>query len=121
MSSSNRLAILVGGGPAPGINSVISAAAIEAINEGFEVLGVQDGFKYLMREDRTRVRPLTIADVSRIHLDGGSILGTARDNPTKSEKAMRSVVDTLVSLGVSHLVTIGGDDTALSSSFVAER
>ncbi len=121
MSSSNRLAILVGGGPAPGINSVISAAAIEAINEGFEVLGVQDGFKYLMREDRTRVRPLTIADVSRIHLDGGSILGTARDNPTKSEKAMRSVVDTLVSLGVNHLVTIGGDDTALSSSFVAER
>jgi 6-phosphofructokinase 1 len=119
MSAKKVLAILVGGGPAPGINAVISAAAIEAINEGFEVLGVQDGFKWLMREDTTKVRPLTIEDVSRIHLDGGSILGTARDNPTKSEQAIHAVIKTLRSLGVTHLVTIGGDDTALSSSYVA--
>jgi len=119
MSAKKVLAILVGGGPAPGINAVISAAAIEAINEGFEVLGVQDGFKWLMREDTTKVRPLTIEDVSRIHLDGGSILGTARDNPTKSEQAIHAVIKTLCSLGVTHLVTIGGDDTALSSSYVA--
>lgn len=112
---------MVGGGPAPGINAVISAAVIEAINEGFEVFGVQDGFKWLIREDTSKVHPLRIEDVSRIHLDGGSVLGTARDNPTKSEKAIRSVVETLRSLGVNHLVTIGGDDTALSSSFVAER
>jgi 6-phosphofructokinase 1 len=111
----------VGGGPAPGINAVISAAAIEAINEGFQVLGVQDGFKWLIREDSSHVRPLLIEDVSRIHLQGGSVLGTARDNPTKSEKATRAVIDTLRRLGVTHLVTIGGDDTALSSSFVAER
>src|SRR5215467_1709211 len=115
------LAILVGGGPAPGINAVISAAAIEANNEGFQVLGIQDGFKWLMRGDTSRVRRLGIEDVSRIHLEGGSVLGTARDNPTKSEEAMRRVVDTLSSLGVSHLVTIGGDDTALSSSFVANK
>ncbi|HEX8723006.1 MAG TPA: diphosphate--fructose-6-phosphate 1-phosphotransferase [Pyrinomonadaceae bacterium] len=121
MSDKKVLAILVGGGPAPGINAVISAAAIEAINEGFEVLGVQDGFKWLMREDASHVRPLRIDDVSRIHLSGGSVLGTARDNPTKSEKATRAVIETLRSLGVTHLVTIGGDDTALSSSFVAER
>lgn len=121
MSSPGKLAILVGGGPAPGINAVISAATIEAINEGFEVLGVQDGFKWLMREDTSHVRPLKVEDVSRIHLDGGSVLGTARDNPTKSEKGIRAVVDTLLSLSVTHLVTIGGDDTALSSSFVEER
>ena len=51
MSDKKVLAIIVGGGPAPGINAVISAAAIEAINNGFEVIGVQDGFKWLMRED----------------------------------------------------------------------
>jgi 6-phosphofructokinase len=119
MSEKKVLAILVGGGPAPGINAVISAAAIEAINEGFEVLGVQDGFKWLMREDTSKVRPLRIEDVSRIHLDGGSMLGTARDNPTKSEQAITAVIKTLRSLGVNHLVTIGGDDTALSSSYVA--
>jgi 6-phosphofructokinase 1 len=121
MANNNVLAILVGGGPAPGINAVISAAAIEAINEGFQVLGVQDGFKWLIREDSSHVRPLRIEDVSRIHLQGGSVLGTARDNPTKSEKATRAVIETLRGLGVNHLVTIGGDDTALSSSFVAER
>lgn len=121
MTQKNTLAILVGGGPAPGINAVISSATIEAINEGFEVFGIQDGFKYLIREDTSRVRRLRIEDVSRIHLDGGSVLGTARDNPTKSEKAIHSVVHTLRSLAVTHLVTIGGDDTALSSRFVAER
>lgn len=121
MSSPGTLAILVGGGPAPGINSTISSAAIEAINEGFEVLGIQDGFKWLIRGDTSKARRLKIDDVSRIHLDGGSVLGTARDNPTKSEKAIQSVLETLRSLHVTHLVTIGGDDTALSSSFVAER
>src|SRR5215213_6147423 len=121
MSDKKVLAIIVGGGPAPGINAVISAAAIEAINEGFDVIGVQDGFKWLIREDATHTRRLRIEDVSRIHLQGGSVLGTARDNPTKSEKATRAVIETLRGLGVTHLVTIGGDDTALSSSFVAER
>jgi ATP-dependent phosphofructokinase / diphosphate-dependent phosphofructokinase len=119
--SAEKLAILVGGGPAPGINSVISAATIKAINEGFEVVGIQDGFKWLVRRDISRVRPLGIDDVSRIHLRGGSILGTARENPTKSEESMTAVVETLKSLGVTHLVTIGGDDTALSSSTVAAR
>src|SRR3569832_1035720 len=109
------LAILVGGGPAPGINAVISAAAIEAINEGFTVVGVQEGFKHLIREDASKIRPLVIADVSRIHLSGGSVLGTARDNPTKSDKAINSVIKTLSSVGITHLATIGGDDTALSS------
>ena len=85
------------------------------------MLGINEGFKWLMRGDASHVRRLTIDDVSRVHLDGGSILGTARDNPTKSEKDIHSVVDTLRVLNVSHLVTIGGDDTALSASFVSER
>jgi 6-phosphofructokinase len=119
--SSRTLAILVGGGPAPGINSVISAAAIEANNSGFQVLGVPEGFRHLMRGDVGRVRRLQIADVSRIHLSGGSVLGTARANPTKDETAMAAVVSTLSNLGVTHLITIGGDDTALSSSHVARR
>jgi 6-phosphofructokinase 1 len=121
MGSSKRLAVLVGGGPAPGINAVISAATIEAINEGFEVFGVQDGFKFLIRREASRVKRLGIEDVSRIHLEGGSVLGTARDNPTKSDESMRAVIETLQGLGITHLVTIGGDDTALSSRYVGER
>ncbi|HEY6329293.1 MAG TPA: diphosphate--fructose-6-phosphate 1-phosphotransferase [Blastocatellia bacterium] len=121
MAVSNVLGIIVGGGPAPGINAVISAATIEAINEGFEVIGIQDGFKWLMRRDLTKNRRLRIEDVSRIHLQGGSVLGTARDNPTRSDKDITAVIGTLKQLGVTHLVTIGGDDTALSSSYVAEK
>lgn len=119
MALLGKLAVLVGGGPAPGINSVISSATIKAIDSGFEVIGIQDGFKWLVRRDTTHFRQLGIDDVSRIHLRGGSILGTARENPTKSEEAMRAVIETLESLCVTHMVTIGGDDTALSSSSVA--
>jgi len=121
MGSPKRLAILVGGGPAPGINAVISAATIQAINQGFEVIGVRDGFKWLVRRDPTALRPLAIDDVSRVHLLGGSILGTSRENPTKSAEATRAVIDTLREAGVTHLVTIGGDDTALSSRYISEQ
>jgi 6-phosphofructokinase 1 len=121
MGSSKRLAILVGGGPAPGINAVISAATIQALNHGFEVMGVRDGFKRLVRRDRTALLPLTIDDVSRVHLMGGSILGTSRENPTKSTEATRAVIETLLEAGITHLVTIGGDDTALSSRYISER
>src|SRR5581483_7330020 len=121
MSVSGKLAILVGGGPAPGINSVISAATIKARNEGFEVVGIQDGFKHLVKRDPACARALAIGDVSRLHWIGGSVLGTARENPTKSEESMTAVVETLKGLGVTHLVTIGGDDTALSSATVAAR
>lgn len=120
-NAARKLAILVGGGPAPGINAVISAAAIEANNEGFEVVGIVDGFKDLMRGDTSRVRQLRIPDVSRIHLQGGSVLGTARHNPTTSPEAVKKVVETFRGLGVTHLVTIGGDDTALSSSYIAHN
>src|SRR2546422_1258014 len=120
MGSSKTLATLVGGGPAPGINSVISAAAIEAINSGFRVVGVPEGFRHLMRGDIARVRELTIDNVSRIHLSGGSVLGTGRDNPAKSEDAMAAVISSLDELGVTHLTTIGGDDTALSSNPLAQ-
>jgi ATP-dependent phosphofructokinase / diphosphate-dependent phosphofructokinase len=113
------LAILVGGGPAPGINAVIAATAIEAINEGFSVVGVQDGFKWLVARDASKIRPLEIIDVSRIYLQGGSYLGTSRENPTRSPERLDAAVKTLVGAGVTHLVTIGGDDTALSSSAVA--
>jgi 6-phosphofructokinase len=108
-----KLGILVGGGPASGINGVIHAATIEAISNGLEVIGIYEGFKHLM-EGKLVGTPLTITDVSRIHLDGGSILRTSRANPTKSQDALHSCVCALVEAGISALVGIGGDDTAFS-------
>jgi len=115
MGTSQRLAILVGGGPAPGINSVIASATIRAILEGVEVLGVRDGFEWLMKGDLSHVVALTLEDAARIHWRGGSDIGIARANPTKDPKLLESVVASLLQLGVSRLITIGGDDTAYSA------
>jgi len=115
-----RLGILVGGGPAPGINSAISATTIEAVNAGLEVVGLYDGFEHLMEGRANAVRPLTIADVSRIHFQGGSILRTSRMNPTRDPEALRRTVRGLQELAITCLVTIGGDDTAFAAFEVAK-
>lgn len=115
MDHHNNLAILVGGGPAPGINSVIGAATIRARLEGIEVVGVRDGFEWLMQGDIDHVMPLSIEAVSRIHFRGGSYLGIARANPTTDPRLLENTITSLLRLNVSQLVTIGGDDTAFSA------
>jgi 6-phosphofructokinase 1 len=118
-SDSKRVAILVGGGPAPGINGTIGAVTLEASNRGHEVVGIYDGFAHLMagRTDRTKI--LKHDDVSRIHFQGGSILATSRANPTKDPAHLKNVIAALTSLGVRYLVTVGGDDTMYAASQVA--
>jgi ATP-dependent phosphofructokinase / diphosphate-dependent phosphofructokinase len=119
MPDSQRVAILCGGGPAPGINSVIGAATIRALVGGVDVLGVRDGFKWLMQGDTTHVAPLSIENVSRIHFMGGSYLGTSRANPTKDPRHLQAIVDGLHELRVDKLISIGGDDTAFSAMRLA--
>src|SRR4030081_3544966 len=99
-TTGKRLAILVGGGPAPGLNSAISSVTIEARKMGLDVLGIYDGYEHLIDGDETHVRVLEIEDVSRIHSQGGSILRTARANPTQSPQALQNVVDVLKRLDV---------------------
>src|SRR5438067_1189109 len=119
MSAKKTLAILVGGGPAPGINAVLAAATIEARNHGLRVLGCYDGFKWLALGDTQHVVDLEINDTSRIHFDGGSIIRTSRTNPTKTPEGVTHVAEALKRLGVDHLLTIGGDDTAFAASRLA--
>ncbi len=119
-TTGKTLAILVGGGPAPGINAVIAAATIEARNHGLRVLGCYDGFRWLVQGDMQHVVELGIDDLSRIHFEGGSILRTSRTNPTSTPGGVERVADTLARLGVDHLMTIGGDDTAYASSRLAK-
>ncbi|GIV03735.1 MAG: pyrophosphate--fructose 6-phosphate 1-phosphotransferase [Candidatus Binatia bacterium] len=116
-----KLGILVGGGPAPGINSVIGAATIRAVLEGVPVLGIRDGFEHIMQGRTDAVEPLTIDKVSRVHFRGGSIIGISRANPTKSPELLERCVRSLDALGVDRLITIGGDDTAYSAMCLADR
>lgn len=133
--STKRLGIVVGGGPAPGINAVIGAATIQAINCGFEVIGFYDGFRWLVADHfdpPTHTVRLEISRVARIHFDGGSILRTSRTNLLNAEtlkKTGRAEADPrktsialgrLRELGITCLLTIGGDDTSLSARFLGE-
>ena len=115
-----NLAILVGGGPAPGINSVIGAATIRAAVEGVDVIGIRDGFKWIMQGDISHIKELNIQNVSRIHFRGGSYIGISRANPTKDAKHLENTVTSLLRLNVDKLITIGGDDTAFSALKVNE-
>ena len=121
MSNPHKFAMLVGGGPAPGINSVISAATIRAHLQGMDVVGVHDGFSGIMTGRLDGVRDLTFEEVSHIHFRGGSYLGTSRANPTRQPAHLDQVVASLAGLGVTRLITIGGDDTAFAAMKVAER
>jgi ATP-dependent phosphofructokinase / diphosphate-dependent phosphofructokinase len=121
MTQRRTLAILVAGGPAPGINSVIGAATIRARLEGLDVVGVRDGFEWIMHGDVEHVTPIDIADVSRIHFRGGSHIGISRANPTTDPVLLENTVVSLLRLNVSDLITIGGDDTAYSAMRLAQK
>ena len=114
----DKLGIVVGGGPAPGINGVISAVTFEAFKQGLEVIGMYDGFKWLSKGDTSQVQNLHPDEISRIHTRGGSIIRTSRENPTKDPAKMANVIKALNQLGIRYLVTIGGDDTAFTATQV---
>lgn len=121
MMDNQNVGILVGGGPAPGINGVISAVTLEARTRAHKVVGIYDGFQWLMRGDATHTKDLDHDDVSRVHFQGGSILNTSRANPTKKADDLQRVVATLDELGIGYLATVGGDDTMFAASQVAQQ
>jgi 6-phosphofructokinase 1 len=110
-----RIGILVGGGPAPGTNGVISAVVIEAIKSGCVPVGFHDGFEWLAERYTDEQHEMTIDEVSRIHLDGGVVLGTSRTDITSDKASLDNAVAALRKLGIEGLVTIGGDDLVRSS------
>lgn len=119
-----NLGILMGGGPAPGLNGVIAAVTIEARRRGLNVYGILDGYKWLVKGDeaafREHAKELRIRDVSRIHFDGGSIIRSSRTNPVKVENGVENSVRMLEKLNIRYMVTVGGDDTAYGASEIAK-
>jgi 6-phosphofructokinase 1 len=116
--NNDTVGIIVGGGPAPGINGVISAATIEAINEGKKVVGIMGGFKALFAGDLNCTIPLTINGVSMIQAQGGSILRTSREYPDKVKEKFKILMSTLKKLGINYLITIGGEGTLFMANWI---
>jgi phosphofructokinase-like protein len=104
-----KVGVLSGGGDAPGINAVIRAVVRKGIqNYGYEIVGVKDGWNGLLKGEYTR---LDLNAVSGILPRGGSILGTSRTNPFKTEDGPRKILENAKKAGIKAVIAIGGDDT----------
>ena len=117
----DALGILVGGGPAPGINAVIAAATIEASRNGLRTVGILDGYQHLVLGDTSQVVELNAEGVARVQTTGGSILRTSRTNPAKDDRSLQNCVTALERLGLRYLLAIGGDDTTSGASKIAAQ
>src|SRR6185295_9266860 len=116
-----RIGIIVGGGPAPGTNGVISAVAIEAIKAGCVPVGFNDGFEWLAQRYTDEQHELTTEEVSRIHLDGGVFLGGSRRDVTRDPESLENTIAAFAKLKIDALVCIGGDDMVRSVVAIERR
>jgi phosphofructokinase-like protein len=100
--------VLTGGGDCPGLNAVIRAVTRRSLTRGYEVVGVRDGWRGLVEG---RFMELGPREISGILPRGGTILGTTRTNPYKTEDGVQRVLENFESAGLTALVAIGGEDT----------
>jgi phosphofructokinase-like protein len=104
----SRVGVLTGGGDCPGLNAVIRAVARRSLDRGYEVLGVREGWRGLVDG---RVESLGPREISGLLPRGGTILGTSRTNPYKTDDGVERVLRTFESERLDALVAIGGEDT----------
>lgn len=125
-----RIGVVTGGGDCPGLNAVIRAVVIGAINRGLEVYGIERGFEGLLHSDR--VHRLTARHVRGIIHTGGTILGTTnRGNPFQlkveehGEQKLQDISDQVIAafhqLRLEALIVIGGDGTLTIADGLAQK
>ena len=108
MSTDSRgtIGILTGGGDCPGLNAVIRAVVRRADMLGYRIVGIKNGWLGLVKD---MTEPLSLLSVSGILPRGGTILGTSRTNPLKSDADKKQVVENLKK--IDYLIAVGGEDT----------
>ncbi len=115
LKNKGSIAILAGGGPAPGINTVIGTLAKVFLKDGYRVLGLHGGYKTLFTPSPD-LYEFDFATADKIHNQGGSFLQMSRYKPKDSEFNTRFFKNYDVKL----LVTIGGDDTASTANRISK-
>ena len=104
-----KIGLLTGGGDCPGLNAVIRAVVKRSIGtHGLEVLGIREGWKGLISGT---VEPLTNYAVTGILHRGGTILGTSRTNPYKSNEDLQRTLNNIKRFGIDAIIAVGGEDT----------
>jgi len=107
-NSKGTIGILTGGGDCPGLNAVIRAVVRRGLQLGYQVLGIKDGWRGMLKAD---AEPLTLDSISGILPRGGTILGTSRTNPLKKEEDKKTLLANLKAMGIDYLIAVGGEDT----------
>jgi 6-phosphofructokinase 1 len=104
-----RIGILTGGGDCPGLNAVIRAIVRKGVSvQGHSIVGFRHGWRGLMDGE---VKDLGREEVRGILPRGGTILGSSRTNPYKSDDGIARVRTTLADERIDALIAIGGEDT----------
>jgi phosphofructokinase-like protein len=104
-----KVGILSGGGDAPGINAVIRAVVRKGTqNYGYEILGIKDGWAGLLQGEYLS---LDLKAVSGLLPKGGSILGTSRTNPFRTENGPKRIMKNAEKADFEGIIVIGGEDT----------
>ncbi len=113
-----HLGILTGGGDCPGLNAVIRAVVRRAGKLGHSVLGIKQGWAGLIEGDAS---PLTDYSVSGILPKGGTILGTSRTNPFRSDESIQRLEENWRKFGLDGIIAVGGDDTLGVAAKLTDR
>jgi len=115
----NAIAILTGGGPAPGINTVVGSVAKVFLRKGFRVIGLNGGYGSLFT-DRPLITEIDFFIADDMFQRGGSLLRMSRYKPTQDDFDKRFNLDLFLKNNIKLLVTVGGDDTASTANRVAK-
>src|SRR6187200_388624 len=114
-----KVGVLTGGGDCPGLNAVIRAVTRRALTRGHTILGIREGWRGLVDGHFMELGP---REISGILPRGGTILGTTRTNPYKTDGGVEKVLENSRAQGLDALVTIGGEDTlGVASRLFAEH
>ncbi|MFQ5888939.1 MAG: 6-phosphofructokinase [Gemmatimonadota bacterium] len=128
-----RIAINTGGGDAPGLNAVIRAAVLAAVNRGWEVFGIENSYDGLLSDESAKVVPLTRESVRGITHLGGTILGTTnrgsplrwpvtrRDGTIDYRDRSHEILDAFRKMGFDALIAIGGDGSLHIANELAKK
>jgi 6-phosphofructokinase 1 len=112
-----RIAVLTGGGDAPGMNAAVRAVARTAFNRGWDVMGVRAGYRGLVEG---RIYPLDRRRLGGIMHRGGTVLGTERSPEFMSPEGQRQAAGKLAEAEVEGLVVIGGNGSLTGGVRLAE-
>ncbi len=108
MNMIKRVGILTGGGDCSGLNPTIRGAVYRAQDYDYEVYGIQEGWKGLVKGN---INPLSLSEVKEIVDRGGTILGTSRTNPYNLENGVEQVLNSIKKFKLDAIIAIGGEDT----------